>query len=329
MSTQLINRTERLAAIEKLLFQSAAGLRVVEIAEACGVDRRTIYRDLALLKEVGVPIYQQEGRYRLKHEHYAASLKLNINELIALYIALRGLEYYLEHQNPHVISVLKKVARSLPEPVGVHIEYMIETIGSNPVDRAYITVLDTLTRAWAEQRKVKLWYMVSGSPAVTAREFAIYFLEPSTSGELYAVGYDYLSHYVGAVELNRIKRVQLLNHTYEVPSQLDRRRYLATALGTIRDRIQEKSVDIVLSFSPDVAPLIKEKLRYSGNGANMANDDRYVISLQVADWHELLPWIRSWGTKVEVLEPRALRDILAHEATKLAAVYSNPGAALT
>ena len=42
MKTRLINRTERLTAIEQMLFRSEIGLRAVEIAEACGVDRRTI-----------------------------------------------------------------------------------------------------------------------------------------------------------------------------------------------------------------------------------------------------------------------------------------------
>ena len=63
MSTQLINRTERLATIEKMLFRAPSGMRVVDIAAACGVDRRTVYRDLNLLNEIGLPIYQKDGRY--------------------------------------------------------------------------------------------------------------------------------------------------------------------------------------------------------------------------------------------------------------------------
>lgn len=329
MSKQLINRTERLTTIERMLFRAASGLRVVEIAEACDVDRRTVYRDLTLLKNIGLPIFQKDGRYHLNQEYYVATLRLNPHELIALYIGLRGLEHYVEHQNPHVISVLKKIANALPEPVGAHIEYMIETVRGNPVDRAFVTVLDTMTRAWAEQRKVKLWYRAGERMSVTMRDFAIYFLEPSASGGLFAVGFDYMTNRVGSVQLQRIKRVDLLNETYDVPSYFDRKRYLTGGWGMAHGQLQEKTIDIVLSFAADVAPMVREKLKHTGQGVKMTADQRCVVSMQVADLKELLPWIRSWGTKVEVLEPRALRDAMAEEAARLMALYNNSSLAAT
>ena len=329
MSKQLINRTERLSTIERMLFRAASGLRVVEIAEACDVDRRTVYRDLTLLKNIGLPIFQRDGRYYLNQEYYVATLRLNPHELIALYIGLRGLEYYVEHQNPHVISVLKKIANALPEPVGTHVEYMIETIRGNPVDRAFVTVLDTVTRAWAEQRKVKLWYRAGDRVSVTIRDFAIYFLEPAANGGLFAVGFDYLTNRVGSVQLQRIKRVDLLNETYDVPSYFDRKRYLTSGWGMAHGHLQEKTVDIVLAFAPEVAPEIKEKLKHTGQGMRMTADHRCVVNIQVSDLKELLPWIRSWGPKVEVLEPRALRDAMADEAAKLMVLYGNSSLAAT
>ena len=325
MSTQLINRTERLATIERMLFQAISGLRVVEIADACGVDRRTIYRDLGLLNEIGVPIYQKDGRYFLNHEYYVASVRLNINELIALYVASRGLAYYVEQQNPHIISALKKMGRALPEPIATHVEYMVETVRDNPVDRAFVTVLETVTRAWAQQRKVKLWYRAPDNASITVREFAIYFLEPASNGNLYAVGYDYLTQRVGAIQLERVKRVQTVSSVYDVPPHLDRRRYLASAWGAIRGRVQEPIIDIVLAFAPDVAPTIRERVKRATQGVKITDGSECIVRMQVADWQEMLPWIRSWGTKVEVLEPRALREVMAAEARELVDVYGNPG----
>lgn len=325
MSTQLINRTERLATIERMLFQAASGLRVVEIADACEVDRRTIYRDLDLLNEIGVPIYQKDGRYYLNHEYYVATVRLNINELVALYVASRGLAYYVEQQNPHIISALKKMVKVLPDPIATHVHYMVETVRDNPVDRAFVTVLETITRAWAQQRKVKLWYHAPDNTSVSVREFAVYFLEPASNGSLYAVGYDYLTQRVGAIELERVKRVQAINNVYDVPPHLERRRYLASTWGTMRGRIQEPTIDVVLSFAPDIAPLIREKVQRASHGAKIIGGSDCVVQFQVADWREILPWIRSWGTQVEVLEPRALRDVIAAEARELATVYGESG----
>ena len=321
MSTQLINRTERLASIEKLLFNAGAGLRVVEIAETCGVDRRTIYRDMALLEQIGVPIYQKDGRYFLNHDYYGASVRLNINELVALYIAARGLAYYVEQQNPHIISAVKKICKNLPPALAEHVQYMIDTVRTNPVDRAFVVVLETMTRAWAEKRKVKLWYRNGSDGTISIREFSIYFIEPASNGGLYAVGYDYLTHRVGAVRLQWVKRVQLLTGKYEVPSQWDRRHYLAGAWGIIRSSVNGPAQEVVLAFAPEVTPQVQERMRHTVQSFRINTDSRCVVQMQVADWREMLPWIRSWGTSVEVLEPKALRDEIAAEAARLVTVY--------
>lgn len=327
MSTQLINRTERLATIEKMLVGATTGLRVVEIAKACGVDRRTIYRDLALLNEFGMPIYQKEGRYFLNQEHYVSTVRLNLNEIMALYVASRMQAYVAEQQTPHIISALKKLSRTLPEPLAHHMKYMIDLMRSEPMDRAFVSVLDTLTRAWAEQRRVKLWYRRPGSLSVSVREFAVYFIEPGAYGSLYIIGYDYFAQQAGAVRLQWVKRIQMLSSSYEIPAHLERHRYIAGAWGIMRSGIEMPPVKVVLAFAPDAAPLVREKLRQTVHAFKMTSNNRCLVSIQVSDWQELLPWIRSWGAKVEVLEPQVLRDAVAAEALKLAAVYGGSGAA--
>src|SRR5215471_5518533 len=73
MNNRLTSRTERLAEIERMLFRSAHGMRVMEIAEACGVDRRTVYRDMDTLSAIGVPIWQDDGRFGIDRDQYLAT----------------------------------------------------------------------------------------------------------------------------------------------------------------------------------------------------------------------------------------------------------------
>ena len=324
MSTQLINRTERLATIERLLFRNVSGMRVVEIAENCDVDRRTVYRDLALLREIGVPIYQKDGRYYLNHEQYVATVRLNIFELVALYVASRGLVFYVEQQNPHVISALKKLGKALPEPLARHVNTMVETVRATPVDRAFVSVLETMTRAWALERKVKLWYRRPIDPAVCSGDFAVNFIEPSSNGGLYAVAYDFSARRVVSLRLEWIARAQLLTEHYYDSEQFERQPYLAGAWGIMQRGIDEPLVDVTLSFVPEMVPMVKERLGQDARRITMTDDGRYVIRMQVADWREMLPWIRAWGTKVEVLGPSAFREAVAAEVKHLAALYARP-----
>jgi predicted DNA-binding transcriptional regulator YafY len=80
------SKAARLQQIEHRLYNTPQGVRVVELAEHCGVDRRTIYRDLTTLGEMGVPVWEHEGRYGIDREFYLSTVRLNLNEAIALFL---------------------------------------------------------------------------------------------------------------------------------------------------------------------------------------------------------------------------------------------------
>ncbi|HEX2621384.1 MAG TPA: HTH domain-containing protein, partial [Phototrophicaceae bacterium] len=157
MPTHLTTRAERLNVIEQMLFRNPTGLRVVEIAAACNVDRRTIYRDMSVLMETGVPVYQKDGRFLLNQDYYLATLRLNLTEAVTIMVALRSLLQQQEHQSPHMISVLRKLGAIVPDLPARHVAQLVHSLWSSPIDRAYVNVLETLIRAWGERRLVKLW----------------------------------------------------------------------------------------------------------------------------------------------------------------------------
>jgi predicted DNA-binding transcriptional regulator YafY len=303
-----------------MLFRNSMGLRVVEIAKACGVDRRTIYRDLAALEQTGVPISQQEGRFFINREYYQANVRLNLNEALALFLAGRVLSRQSNQQNPHVISALSRLAAALPEPLASHVNAIAESMRSAPVDPSFIDVLETITRAWFERRKIRLWCSETRNGDIQARDFATYFIEPTLNTGLYVVGYDELNESVRAFRLEWVKRAKLLDSMYTLPSQFDRRRFLANAWGIPGEG--DGITRVVLAFSADLTPLIKERIWHSSQRIETLPDKRCTLSVAIADWRELLPWIRSWGAQVEVLEPQALRQELAADAARVAAVYN-------
>jgi proteasome accessory factor B len=322
---RVTSKHDRLTEIERLLFNNPDGLRAVEIAEACQVDRRTIYRDLAALSDMGVPLYQRDGRFYLNQEYYMAPLRLNLNEALALFLAVRGWMHTAEQQNPHTISALTKVSTALPEPLAVHSQIMAELMRSRSVDRAFISALEAFTRAWSEQRRVKFWYAPVNSSAARVVEFATYFIEMAVEGALCAVGYDYAHKRVGAFWLQQVKRVQFLPVTYEIPARFDRRRYFSGVPGVLVSEPDAPPIEVVVGFAAAAAPALRERLYTlpANYRLTVLDDGRSLLTLLVSDWRLLLPWLRSWGAQVEVLAPRDLRDEVMREAARMVAVYTS------
>jgi predicted DNA-binding transcriptional regulator YafY len=320
MGTRLIKRSERLTEIEQMLFQSSTGLRAVEIADACGVDRRTVYRDLNLLNKSGIPVYQKDNRFFIKREYYLATVRLNANEALALFIAARTLSHHAERQNPYIVSALIKLGAAMPAPLAAHVDRVSESIRRNPVDRAFMSILETLTQGWGERRKIKLWYKTAHHRETVAREFATYFIEPTAAGGVYAVGMDDVSGCIRALKLDRIKRVKLLQSTYQIPERFEPRHYLAPGWGVMEGEVDEK-VTVTLRFSAEAIPVIQERASGIPQDIRISSDGRGIVHIQVADWRDTLSWIRSWGTQVEVLEPQPLREILIEEAKQVIDIY--------
>ena len=232
MTARLTNRTERLIKMEQLLFRNAAGLRAVELAEACDVDRRTVYRDLSLLNEVGVPIFQKDGRFCLEREQYLATIRLSFDETVALLLTAS----MSRQENPHLTSAMAKLSQALPDPVAAHASVLTELTQQQAASAARVEILDTITRAWAEQRCIKLWYRTREESKGRVREVSIYFIEPKPDGSVYIVGYDSLSQRVRAFKLSRVRRAEMLQSTYQMPFHFDTKRYLFYLRGASKAR---------------------------------------------------------------------------------------------
>ncbi len=321
--TRMLNRSERLRAIERMLFVSAEGMRAQEIAERCGVDRRTIYRDLDLLSVSGVPLWQEEGRFGIERERYLTTVRLNFNEAVALYMAARLLARHSDEHNPHVVTALDKLATALPDPISTHIARTAAYVRSRPVNDRYIQVLEAITLAWSLRRKVRLWYRSPRSGQVHPRDFSTYFIEPSGIGyACYAIGFDDWSGEMRTFKLERLERAQMLDQTYEIPDDFDPNRYLETSWGIMHG---EEQVEVVLQFSPAVASRVKESVWHPSQEIDDLQDGGCLFTVYVSEPKEMQPWIRSWGAEVEVIAPPFLRQVIAEEAARMAALYGGMG----
>jgi proteasome accessory factor B len=319
----MLSRAERLRTIERLLYSAADGLSAVEISERTGVGRRTVYRDLELLSEGDVPIWQGEGRFGIIRDRYLTTVRLNFHEAVALFIAARLLTRLADENDPHIVSALTKLATALPQPLSEHVARTAAYVQSLPLDSRYVAVLEGITTAWARQRKVRLWYRSPRTGQVYPRDFAPYFIEPSGVGAgCYVIGLDDQSGELRTFKLERLDRVEALDERYDIPPDFDPIEHLAPSWGIMAGPEVQR---VVLRFSPEAAPLLRERQWHRSQQVTAQPDGGCLFSVEVSQPREMVPWIRSWGAEVEVLEPPELRQALVDEARQLAERYKSNG----
>ncbi|WP_097654689.1 helix-turn-helix transcriptional regulator [Candidatus Chloroploca asiatica] len=315
---RVASKAARLRRIEHRLYNAPEGLRVSDLARDCGVTRRTIYRDLEALESMGVPIWEDSGRFGINRATYLSTIRLNLNETVALYFAARLLAHHSDEHNPHTVSALDKLAAGMPAgTVAEHIARVADLVRERPVRTAYVRILEVLTLAWAEQRMVRLRYRAPNRE-LTERDVAPYFIEVSRSAPAaYVIGHDRLRAAIRTFKIERIETAELLDESYTVPTDFDPYAFLARAWGVM----DETEVEVQVRFSARVAPQIRESLwHHSQRLTELANGGCELV-MTIGGIREVLPWILGWGADAEVLAPPALcAEVQAH-ARRMVALY--------
>lgn len=319
MALRTQSKAARLQQIEHKLYNTPKGISAVGLAEYCGVDRRTIYRDLLTLEEVGAPIWQERGRFGLERGQYQSTIRLNLNETIQLYFAARLLTHHSDEHNPHVVSALEKIAASLPNAtLRQHMSHAAAVIRAKPLRGNYIQTLETLTRAWADRRLVNIWYWAADRPDAQERVIAPYFLEVSRSEPAsYVLAFDRLRQALRTFKVERIQSATLLDEQYEIPPDWDPYAWLDASWGIMA----EDQVNVRLRFAASVSRRVHESVWHHSQQLEDLPGGDVLMTLKVGGTREIKSWIMSWGADVEVLDPPALRETIASDAERLVAHY--------
>ncbi len=321
-------KAARLLKIEALLLAYPEGLSQAELARRLGVNRSTVNRDLPDLPQ---HIYMDnEGRWCIDRKAYLVNVRLNLNEAMALHLATRLLATRNDRQNPHAAAALRKLSLALERLAPRISRHMQQSAGviEDPLyqrqDPPDLAALERLTVAWAEQRLVHIWYH-NRAEELREYDFAPYFIEPYAAGQTtYAIGLRHTpeggADEVRTFKIERMQRVELLQQTYELPPDFNPQVFLRSAWGIWFT--EGEPVRVVLRFSARVARRVRETRWHPTQELQDLPGGELLWSAEIAETLEMLPWIRGWGSAVEVLQPAALRQQLSDDLRAAAELYS-------
>jgi len=321
-----MTKAERLREMERLYVQHRNGFTDAELAERFGVDRTTVFRDRREL-ECEIPFNEvAPGRWAIDRTKYLSSIRVNLTEALALYLAARRMSRHTRTHQAHVVSALEKLAAALKQPMTEHLVKTAVSIAGQDPQPERLAVLEALVQGWAEHIKVRITHQALRARRSMTYVISPYLIEPSLwSDGTYVVGYSDVHNGLATFKIERIERAVLTTERFTPPDNFDEQELLRFAWGIWYS--DKEPVTVRLKFTGhEPVTRLKESIWHPTQKPLVDTDDGGCIwEAQVAEPQEMLPWIRGWGASVTVLEPESLRDRLAKEVQHLATLYHVPG----
>ena len=319
----VLARTVRLARIPHYLRTHPKGLTTKELANLCGVCCRTIQRDMnALQTDLKLPVLETDHRYILMGDYILPPVSFSLYESVALFMASRLALRQADECNPHLQTVLSKMARVLPYPLDEKIQSSATFIGGKKSSRKLINNFEKIAFAWMAQRKVIIDYYSLRSNESHIWELEPYFMEMTGVGySSYVIGHAVRTDKDGifTFKLERIKKTKLTTENFKIPDGINIEKLLSTSWGVIWGN----DIEVILKFSPDVTRRVKESIWHPSQVISNLEDGGCQLKLKVGSIMEITPWIRSWGPDVEVISPPELRKQFKKWADELNKIYGN------
>jgi len=312
-------KVERLQEMIWLYLQR--GYTDIEMAARLDVDRTTVYRDRTELEREHSFVEEGAGRYRLDRIGYMPNIKVNLHETLALYLATRRASRQTHIAQPHFASALEKLALALKQPMTERLVQAADKILTQNVDPNRVKALEAITRGWAEHRKVDVQYKALKSRETRQHLVHPYLIEPSlwTDGA-YLIGFSEQFGKTLTFKIERIEKAELKLARFDLPLDFDEEELLRYAWGIWGSESEPKTVRLRFKPGP-AARRLRESVWHKTEKVTEEPDGGLLWEAQVAEWQEMLPWVRGWGADCEVLAPEGLRRALEREARKLVEMY--------
>ncbi len=192
---------------------------IQEMADECGVSRRTMIRDLMELSELGVPLYSEVGvggGYRMLRDKVLPPINFTEYEAIALFFAGQSLRNYqaLPFTN-EVEQALDKLFHYLPNERKEHITQMRQRLVFwIPPHELETPFLQPLLEAAIQQQLVSIVYESSKIKNRTIQPIGVYTM----NGLWYCQAYCFSSL---AYRVFRVDRVKQLSTVADQSQKLD------------------------------------------------------------------------------------------------------------
>lgn len=322
---------ERFARLVDGLHARPEGWSFEAMGRELDVSAKTLERYLkklgeALADEAGRPrleIVKRAGRRVARLAAGTAPLEAGTFQAATLQLARTVLRFLGGTALESGLSDLwEKAQEALPPAQRArlqHLDRKLVSIGYAEKEyRQHEATVDVVLRAVVDQRRLRIDY------GGRRGEGRIHPFDPYTlavhRGGLYLLGHSHVYGKVITLAVERIRRATFEEQRFEYPASWNPKKHRRLVFGLMAG---EETPVAVRLLDADTVALIRSRRLNLDERFEPQPDGSTLLRCRVRGTAELASWLLSFGPRVEVLEPPALRAAMAAELRAAAARYDD------
>ena len=318
---------KRITRLLKLLqtLQAGQGDNADALAKACGMSRRTAFRDLETLREAGVPLEfdKASSRYSIADDYFLKPTNFSAGEALAIVGLTRDfgggseLPFFgaarsaaLKIQGA-LTAAMRRDVQTLARCIHIRLNPLDRLDGSQKIYQLLIEALTERRIALIRYKSLTEWEDIE----TKLRPYQLLFNRHTW----YVIGRSSLHGGLRTFNLGRITSIELLDQKYARPRGFSVERYLGNAWNIMPAPGADEN--IVLRFAPMVAHNVAEVVWHKTQRLEWLDDGSLDFQVRVSGLNEIVWWILGYGDQVEVIRPAKLRKLVAQRAKSLSELY--------
>ncbi|MGD9637529.1 MAG: helix-turn-helix transcriptional regulator [Alphaproteobacteria bacterium] len=309
-------KSENISRLAIKMQSNAEGLSLADIQNEFGVSRRTAER----MRDAVLRLYPQyeeiiDGRSKRWRIPYGRvnNPALTVDELSSIAKAIKlaeeiGREDIFKHLKSAQDKIKATISPDAIRKAEPDIEAIIEAEGyamrPEPKEKIDTHILETLVYAIKACRKVKVEYLGANSGKISFQVIYPYGFTYGSRKRL--VLYNEYAEDFYTYRLANIKKIKLLDECFKKDANFSLKKYVEQSFGAF----QEPPQKVVWRASPEIADDAKNWLFHPTQTIEEQADGSLLITFIAGGFLEMAWHLYTWDGKMEVLEPKVLRDMI-------------------
>jgi len=306
------------------------GESLVELADRFEVDPKTIQRDIAMLRAVGLEVVEAVEKFGRKRWRVQPDTTRVPNflwdEAVAIYLGRKFLEplagtiFWEASQRAFakLKATFKPEALSVIESLGPLIHQT--SIGSSDYSTR-ANVIDALMTAIEDRKVTTIEYhsLKADAPRpVSVQPLGMVYHEGSLFLVAIAEEHRQVRHY----KIDRLSNVDITENHFTPPEGFDLKQHLSGTLGVYGVDQDQPLRTVRIRFAVAAARYIQEHTWHESQTLEPQPDGTVICVLQLKSLVEVQSWILSFGPRAEAIEPPELREAVKDDLRRLREVYA-------